>query len=92
MVAQMLKSACEDKEPEPLFVELDTFTSVIHKQDINLEQFAEFLEERCWDNAHEAVEKSNFDDLVRPSVFRIANGDNVWDGREATKADKGMYI
>jgi hypothetical protein len=64
MVAQMLKSACKDNEPEPLFVELVTFTSAIHKQDINLEQFAEFLEERSWGKAHEAVEKSHFNDIV----------------------------
>jgi hypothetical protein len=96
MVAKMLQCAHEKIELQfdtpPIGEGLEIFASTIHKKEINLVRFAEFLKDMCWTNAPAAVDKSNFTRLVRPTVFRIADGTNVWDGTTATKLDREIFL
>jgi hypothetical protein len=96
MVAKMLQCA-HDKtqlhfDTPPIGEGLEIFTSTIHKKEINLVRFTEFLRDMCWTNAPAAVGASNFTRLVGPTVFRIANGTNVWDGATATKSDREIFL
>jgi hypothetical protein len=49
------------------------------------------LVEICWESAPDATKTRNFE-LVHPIVLRIAGGENIWDGSEATAADRSVYL
>jgi hypothetical protein len=95
MVAKMLvqcSTEARDHLQVDALVEMTTFKSVIHRQDINLVDFSEFLNDVCWENVDAAIAKSNFGNLVEPSVIKIASGINIWDGAAATEVDRNLYL
>jgi hypothetical protein len=95
MVAKMLIQCAIETTEQPLHPflgQLATFKSAIHQQDINLVKFEEFLKDMCWKNAQAAIQQSNFVNLVEDSVSKIAGGVNVWNGAEATKMDRDLYL
>jgi hypothetical protein len=98
MVARMLRFANENPEHELCATDLlleapetRRFRSEIQKQTIDLEIFADFLVEMCWENAQEAMKTHNFN-VLRPLILQIAGGRNIWDGSVASQPARTFYL